>query len=281
MRLSVNVEMLFTEAGPRLDDRVRAAASVGVDAVEFWNTAHLDIASFARALEESKVELVSLVAEPRATLVDVGTHDAYVRGIESSCRRAQELGCPNVVVGSGVGVPFLPRTVQHDIVVGALSRAAEVAQKHGIILLLENLNTRVDHPGILFDTADECAAAIRSVGSPHLRFLYDLYHALSMGEDPSSDLPEVGDLIGHVQVASVPGRHEPGSDRTDWAELLGALDNVGYSGRIGLEYHPTIQSAASIAQVRAALAGEPMSDFSPLEPSRGDAFTRTVEGGLR
>lgn len=255
MRPSTNIELLFTEAGPDLADRVRAAAAAGIEGVELWNTSHLDIPSLARALRETGVEVVSLVAEPRATLVDVGTHADYLVGMAATCDRAAELGCTRIVVGSGIGVPFLSRSVQHGIVVDVLRRAAEVARTRDVVLVLENLNTRVDHPGILFDTTAECAAAIRAVDSPHLRLLYDVYHSLSMGEDPLAELAAVGDLVDHVQIASVPGRHEPGSDETDWNGILATLSGSGYRGWVGLEYHPTSETRASLAEVRAAQDG--------------------------
>jgi hydroxypyruvate isomerase len=144
----------------------------------------------------------------------------------------------------------MKRAQQHAIVVDALKAGAEIAAEHDVILVLENLNTRVDHPGTLFDHTSDCVAAIRDVGLPSLALLYDVYHSLQMRETPRNEIGDNIDLVSHIQIADLPGRTEPGSGTIDWAKVLREIRQLGYDGPVGLEYWPTTESKASLEHIR-------------------------------
>lgn len=247
--LSVNIETLFTEVGS-IADRVKVAAAMGFTAVEIWTTSDKDLDALGSALTDTGVKLWTLVAEPRLRLSDTSLHREFWSGLVRTCEVAQQLGCKRVVTTSGVGVPFFPRADQHRTVVEALVGAGEIADRFGVTVLLENLNTRIDHPGILFDTTSECIHAIREVNSPAIRLLYDMYHSLAMGEDPETVLNGNTDIVAHVQIADLPGRGEPGSGHIDWQHELTALHALGYTYRIGLEYFPTCPTEQSLNYIR-------------------------------
>ncbi|MCS6947357.1 MAG: TIM barrel protein, partial [Steroidobacteraceae bacterium] len=166
MELSANIELLFREAGDDIADRVLAAADAGIAVVEIWQHSNKDLPRLQRALQRSGVRLQTLLIEGHTPLADRDAHGAFLEQVRRACQAAQTLGCPHVVTGSGVGLPFLRRPQQAAIVADALAAAAQIAGEYGIVILLENLNTRVDHPGTLFDRTADCVAAIRSVGSP-------------------------------------------------------------------------------------------------------------------
>ncbi|MFF4806377.1 TIM barrel protein [Streptomyces sp. NPDC002144] len=254
VRLSVNVELLFREAGDDLGERIRAAADHGIDVVEIWSHSDKDLESIRKALEATGSSLHTLLVEGRLTLADARTHEEFLGHVRAAAEAAARLGCTRVVTGSGVGLPYMKRAVQHAIVVDGLKAGAEIAADHGVTILLENLNTRVDHPGTLFDTTAECLAAVREVDSPGLALLYDVYHSLQMGETPERELTGAMDLVSHVQIADLPDRTEPGTGTVDWAARLQGLRELGYDGPIGLEYHPTTASAASLRSVREVVA---------------------------
>lgn len=250
MKLSANIELLFTEAGTDLADRVRAAAEADIDTVEIWWHSDKDLPRLRAALTETGSTVWTMLVEGYVDLANRDTHTPFLKQVRASSEAANELGCIRVVSGSGGGLPFMSRRQQHNIVVEVLARAAEIAVEHGIVLLLENLNTRVDHPGILFDTTFECVAAIREVGSPGLALLYDLYHSLQMGESSAVVLTDAMDVVSHVQIADLPDRTEPGTGTVDWAEQLRGVQALGYSGPIGLEYHPTTDTRRSLAFIQ-------------------------------
>jgi hydroxypyruvate isomerase len=251
-RLSPNIELLFTEAGPDAADRVRAAAAAGFDAVEMWGTSDKDVASLAKALADSGVALTSVLAEPRTNFTLPGTDlrpffDGLDRGIED----ARQLSCPRIVLGSGVGFPGAKRPQNLERLVEVFTEAVERTRGSGVMLVLEPVNTRVDHPGALLDRTTDAVAVARAVNDPSFGILYDLYHSVTEGEIPAVELAAAGDLVNYVQIADAPGRGEPGSGDLDWAAQLSVLRESGYDGPIGLEYFPTVDSVASVAHIRA------------------------------
>lgn len=243
--LSINIEYAFTEAGDDLADRMRAAAA-GFTKVEIFTTDGRDVPALAAAAEEAGVQVWTMVSDPRIALFDRANHDGFIEKFTALADDAVALGCPYIVVPSGIAVPYLKRPVQLDAVVEAVTRAAAVAEAKGIAILLEAVNTRMDHPGVLFARTEDSAYVARAVNSPRVRVLYDLYHSMVEGEQPETVLPEVADLVGHIQIADAPGRGEPGAGEVDWTWALDLIDSVGYDGVLGIECYPTRPAAEAL-----------------------------------
>jgi len=242
--LSVNLEYMFHEAGDRLEDRVAAAAKAGFDKVEIFTTGNRDVPSLARALSDHGVELLTVVADPRTRLIEPETHSGFRDLFRRAAEDAVALGCRRVVVGSGPGVPWLKRPVQLKIVADAVAGIVPIAEELGVTVILEAVNTRVDHPGVLFSQTVDAVDVINHVQSPRVRLLYDMYHSITEGEDPAVIVPRIAHLIEHVQIADAPGRGEPGSGTVDWEGRLNLLKVVSYTGAIGIECSPTISPTA-------------------------------------
>lgn len=237
--LSVNLEYAFQEAGEHIADRVRAAAAAGFSKVELFLTKDRDLPAIRQSLTESKVSLLTTVADYATQLVDPATHEGFRATFRQAAEEALFLGCRNVVVTSGRGVPWLRRPAQHRIFADALERLVPIAEELDVLILLESANTRHDHPGVLCSTTADSVAVADMVASPRVRLIYDLYHSIVEGEDPAAVLPGAMHLVEHVQVADVPGRGEPGSGTIDWPAQLALLRRLGYCGTIGLELMPT------------------------------------------
>jgi hydroxypyruvate isomerase len=250
-QLSPNIELLFTEAGTDYADRVGAAAAAGFDAVEMWGTLDRNIGSLRHRLQETGVSLTSVLAEPRTNFTLPGTDlGPFFDGLHRGVENARELNCPRIVLGSGVGFPGAKRGPQLDRLVEVFSQAVERTQGSGVKLVLEPVNTRVDHPGALLDRTADAVYIARGVGSDRFGILYDLYHSITEGEDPATELANAGGLVDYVQIADSPGRGEPGTGTIDWPVQLATLHDSGYAGPLGLEYFPTVESIASLAYLR-------------------------------
>lgn len=237
--LSVNLEYMFHEAGDRLEDRMAAAAAAGFRKVEIFTTANRDVASLKAALAETGCELLATVTDPRIQLVMEAQHDAFRDMFAKAAAEAAELGAKFIVVPSGSAVPYMKRPVQLAIVAKAITSIVPVAEANGLTILLEPVNTRVDHPGVLFGMTEDAVAVIEQVNSPSVKLLYDLYHSITEREDPTEVLPKVAGHVEHIQIADAPGRGEPGSGRIDWLAMLRLIESVGYTGVLGLECSPT------------------------------------------
>jgi hydroxypyruvate isomerase len=253
--VSANIEYMFHESGDSLERRIEAAAAAGLRKVEMFTTDNRDIAALKSALRDNGVQLWTVLTDPRTMLVDQKTHDHFLGLFRRTAETALELGCPNVVCGSGMGVPYMKRQDSLHVVAGAFVRAAEVAAELGVSILLEAVNTRVDHPGVLFSRTEDSHGVARQVNSPRVKVLYDLYHSIAEGEDTQATLRQIAGAIGHVQVADFPGRGEPGSGQIDWREKLAQLRDSGYAGVIGVECHPTRPSTADALKYFVALCG--------------------------
>src|SRR5687768_4728181 len=124
--------------------------------------------------------------------------------------------------------------------VRGLKELALDAERHGVTIVVEHLNTRVlndafrGHPGYQGDSVDYCADIIRAVGSPRVKLLFDIYHAQIMGGDVIARIHELGtDIIGHVHTAGVPGRRElDDTQELQYAPIMRALLDIGYAGYV-------------------------------------------------
>lgn len=249
--LSVNLEYAFREAGDTIEERIRAAAAAGFRKVEIFLTKGRSLDAIRRALDETGTELVTTVADYATQLVDPATHDAFCGIFRQAAEDALFLGCRNVVVTSGRGVPWLRRPAQHRIFADALIRLVPIAAELDVVILLESANTRYDHPGVLCSRTQDSADVAELVNSPRVRLIYDLYQSIVEGEDPATVLPDAMHLVDHVQIGDVPGRGEPGSGGVDWPAFLALLDQLGYAGTIGLELVPTRASTGeALAYIR-------------------------------
>ncbi|MFB7883278.1 TIM barrel protein [Microbacterium sp. NPDC056057] len=256
-QLAPNIELLFTEAGD-YHDRVRAAAAAGFDAVEMWGPTGVDapatpkdLPALKAALEETGTQLTAQLAEPRTQfMIPPWDHSEFFRKLDEGVAIATDLGCPRIVVGSGTGFGGWKRQVQLDKLIEIYQKAIAQIDGSGVTLVLEPVNVRVDHPGSLLDRTAEAVYVARGVASPRFGVLYDIYHSAVEGEDMAVELANAGDLVKYVQLADAPGRGEPGTGELDWAERFGILRANGYDGPIGLEYYPTVESAASVALIR-------------------------------
>lgn len=254
--LSANIELLFTEYGEgdaNVVARLRAAAALGLPAVEIWSWRGKDVGALGQALEETGVRLQTMCVDPMGVLVDPATHGTFLAAVTDSAATAQLLNCPFLVITAGDHQAEVSRSEQHSAIVAALREAARLLEGSEVVLLLENLNSRVDHVGTFLDSTVECLDIVEEVDSPTVRALYDHYHSLVMDERPESVLAGRIDLVGHVQTADVPGRYEPGTGSVDWGNELRVLHDLGYRGRIGLECLPSADTASSLDHIQHVL----------------------------
>ena len=261
-RASISLEMIY-EDEPFLD-RIDRVAAHGFDTVEFgtWSTRDLD--AIAARVEEHDISVHQIAAtretplQPEAldrALTDPTKQEAVVADIEASVAAADRLDCPNLVVLVGPALDAFSREEMYDSVVTCLREAAPAAEAAGVTLVVEPLNTTVDHPGYFLASSSVGFDVVREVESPAVKLLFVVYHQqVSEGnliDTMSSNL----DDIGHVHVADVPGRHEPGTGELHYANILDALSSAGYDGHVGFEYRPAGDDDRALAAIRNLVTG--------------------------
>jgi hydroxypyruvate isomerase len=228
-------------------DRNRAAKAAGLDAVEFWHWSNKDLGAIKAALDETGLPLAGILCEPIAKITDPEKHPVFLDGVRSSLDAARQLGTQVLIAQAGDDRPGIPREAQHAALVRVLKQAAKVLEGSGVVIALEPLNDRVDHPGYYLTSTVEGLDIVDEVDRPEIRLLYDIYHSAVMGEHIEDVLEGRLDRVVHVHLADTQGRGEPGSGKLDWRARLDWLDDHGYAGLVGLEYRPTKGTLASLA----------------------------------
>jgi hydroxypyruvate isomerase len=249
MRFSACIEWLFAEGDATFPERVRRAAAAGLDAVEFWGWRDKDMPGIRAALDETGLPVAAILSEPTGRLVDRSTHAAFIDGVAASAEVAASLGGAALIAVSGDRLDGLPRDEQREAIADALRAAAPIARRSGVTLVLEPINLE-EAPLNFLSSIGEGLAIVEAVGDPNVALLADLYHAALMGEDVLDTARDRVDLIGHVHVADHPDRHEPGTGDVDWEARLAWLLRERYDGYVGLEYKPTVDTAASLDRIR-------------------------------
>ena len=246
MQYSACIEWLFAAEAPEFPDRIRAAKAAGLEAVEFWRFSNKDIAAVRAALDETGLTLAGILCEPIAPLAKPEAHAGFLDGVRNSLAAAQRLGTRVMIAQAGDDQTGVARALQHAEIVKVLKEAAKILEGTGVVLALEPLNDRVDHPGYYLTSTIEGLDIIDEVGRPEVKLLYDIYHAAVMGEEIDL-LSGRLDRVVHVHLADTPGRGEPGSGGMDCAERLEWLVRNGYAGLIGLEYKPGKPTVETLA----------------------------------
>ncbi len=248
MRLVANLSMLFSRTPflGRFDD----AAQAGFDRVEFW----WPRSEFAAGLTEDQVVEAVQRAGVRVAMLnfDGGDLPAGDRGLAGDPVRAAEfranvpralslaerLGCAKLNALAGKADSAADGASQRALLRESISFAADASAAMGVTVLVEPLNVH-ETPGYLLPDVETALELIDDVSRPNVKILFDAYHVARSGDDPVAAVRQAAGRIGHVQIADLPGRHEPGTGELDFAEIFRALDAVGYADDIGLEYAPT------------------------------------------
>lgn len=245
MKYSACIEWLFAEVGD-YPDRVRAAKKAGLDGIEFWMWTSKDLAALKAAVDETGIAVTGMVAEPMVPLTDPAQHDTFLEGLRKSIDVAHTLGAPAMIAQAGADLPGKSHDEQRAALTACLARAADVLKGSGVVLMVEPLNTLVDHKGYFLPSTTEGLDIIDDVGRPEIRLIYDIYHSAVMGEAVETVLAGRLDRVAHVHLADAPGRHEPGTGTMDWQRRLDWILGQGYDGFVGLEYKPTVATPESL-----------------------------------
>lgn len=225
---------------------LREAAEAGAQGVEMLPEALWPVA------RDAGLSLVTLTGHTlERGFNDPSLHAALADEVRRNIDTAAAGGCEAVIVfsgdriGDGSDGPAIAACIE------GLAPVVAHAEKAGVRLLLELLNSKVDHPGHQCDRTAFGAEVVRGVGSPALRLLYDGYHMQLMEGDLSRTIRANFDLIGHVHTAGAPGRRDL-DDRQEihWPAIAGLLRHLGYQGWVGHEFIPR---GDPVAALRAAL----------------------------
>jgi hydroxypyruvate isomerase len=252
LKYAVNIEM-WRFGTDDYTERIRRAADLGFSGVEIWPWRDKDLDAIAKVCRETHMEVVQFTG-PGWTpkLNDPAQHADVLKELEASCEAAQKLGTKLILVLAGMDVKGLTREVMHQNVIDCLKRCVPICEKHDVTLILEPLNTRVDHKGYCLDHSADAIAICKAVGSPRVKICWDLYHMTIMEGDLCRHVKEGYEHIGYFQLADNPGRNDPGTGEVTYARVMRAAWELGYRGWVGLEFTPIgseVEAARRVAVI--------------------------------
>jgi hydroxypyruvate isomerase len=175
-------------------------------------------------------------------------HARIEQTILATIREAEKWSIPNVIVFSG-NRQDLNDQVGAEITAEGLSRVARAAEDAGVTLVMELLNSKVNHPDYQCDHTAWGVKVCQMVNSPCVKLLYDIYHMQIMEGDVISTIRTYHQYFAHYHTAGVPGRHE--IDQTQelyYPAIARAIIETGYEGYLGQEFIPQGEPAAALKQ---------------------------------
>ena len=252
-RFAANLAYLFTER-PLLD-RFAAAAAAGFRAVELQLPYDHAPAAVNAELERHGLIVLGINTAPgRSAAGEFGVAAVPGREQEFAALFEQALDYVTAIGGCQIHclagkVPPDQRPAAEKTFVANLARAADAAGERGITLLIEPINPR-DRPDYFLTRAEHAADIIAKLERPNVRIQFDFYHAQIVGGDLIRQFEKCFPLVGHVQIAAVPSRHEPDEGEVNYPAIFAALDRLGYDKWIGCEYRPRGRTEDGLAWAR-------------------------------
>ncbi|MBE6897215.1 MAG: glyoxylate-induced protein [Ruminococcaceae bacterium] len=246
MRLCVPVPCFF--GGIPFTDALRRIKELGFDAAETYGWKNLDLDAVRNTCEETGVELISMcTSEFRMT--DAAYRQAWLDGLKESCAAANRVGAKRLItqVGQDTGED---RRIQHENIVETLKLARPILEESGVTIMLEPLNTLVDHKGYYLWSAVEGFDIVKEVDCQFVKIVYDIYHQQVSEGNIIPNIVNNLDLIAHLHSAGHPGRHELQFGESDYKVIFSAVDKAGYTGCCGLEYGPLLPPEESLIKAK-------------------------------
>jgi hydroxypyruvate isomerase len=268
LRLSVAARNFGTLPIPEM---LRTAAEIGFETCDNFNWREpAEFRCYADTLRTLDLQAGVLVVNKRpdvnalgCSLVSPADRERFLQELRLCIEAAKAVDCSRLEVLTGNTLPRIDRELQMQCCVETLRCAIPLLEANGMTVLVEGLNTTVDHPGYFLDRVQDGVEMVRRVNSPHVKFLFDIYHVQIMEGNLIARMRENIDFIGQFHFADVPGRHEPGTGEINFRNVFRAIYALGerYKGYVTAEYEPTVTGLRDLAHVR---------DLATFDDERGD-----------
>jgi hydroxypyruvate isomerase len=184
----------------------------------------------------------------RRGLNDKSQHPQFMEDFRNNIKAAAEAGWPNVICMAGDRKGISDEEGM-DNCESILKDAVKIAEDHGVVICMELLNSKVNHPGYMCDKSNWGFELCRRVGSPHFKMLYDIYHMQIMEGDLIATIKKNIRYIGHFHTAGVPGRHELDENQEIYyPAVMRAIVESGFDGYVAHEYTPIHDPITSLKQ---------------------------------
>lgn len=247
MNFSVCVDALYMNKDFR--ESVVSIKKAGYHKIEFWSWWDKDLDLIAKTLEEGQLKLTTFCTK-FISLVDETKRSDYINGLRESISVAKKLNCNMLISQVGQELPGISREAQKQSLIAGLKASVPILEEENITLVIEPLNTLVDHPGYFLSESKEAFAIIKEVASKHVKVLYDIYHQQITEGNILSNIQNNIEFIGHFHAAGNPGRHELDTGELNYDIIVDIIEKTTYIGDIGLEYFPENNPTYGLEKLR-------------------------------
>ena len=209
-------------------------------------------------LNQEQIKKVKAVGLTCAVMTSAGSipdglnrkenHDRIIKQLEGNIEFAVAENIPNVLVMSGNRKGMADDEGMENCAIG-LKRVMQFAEEKKITVLMEGLNSKIDHKDYMYDVTKWGVALCKKVGSDRFKLLYDIYHMQIMEGDVIRTIRENKDYIGHYHTGGNPGRNEiDETQELNYPAIIKAILATGYKGYLGQEFIPKREPIASLGQ---------------------------------
>ena len=237
---------------------VANSKTCGCDAVEFWDpwvgNESVTPEGLGKASADAGIPVAACCLNQAWTIRMNFPWSAVKANVEKSINIGKEFGCKTFIGLSGDLEGSFEDT-QKLVLLENLKRTAEIAEKAGVTIVLEALNSMYDHKGYWLNSAYKGFELIKAVDSPSIKLLFDCYHMQLMEGNLVNNISTNIDFIGHFHSAGVPGRHELHLGETNYPHVIKAAEDGGYDRYFGFEYWPTYDNEQSLKDILAYVKG--------------------------
>jgi hydroxypyruvate isomerase len=257
--------MLWTLKGT-FEEKLEIVARAGIQSVELigeyvpWSGA--DIARVKKTARSFGLGMDTLLGNPDwgkrpVSMVDPAQRDNFLADVRNAIGFAGKLEIPQIILMSGNAIPGRTHEEQYASLLEGAKRAGDLAAEAKLTMIVEPLNSLVNHKGFFLTTCTEGLKLIREVDNPHVRLLFDIYHEQVQEGNVIRTLTEAAPEVAVFHVADNPGRNDPGTGEINYTNVYKAIKKTGYAGYLTMEYLPLGDPAASLTKAvngfRAAL----------------------------
>jgi hydroxypyruvate isomerase len=242
--------MLWTLKGS-FEEKLETAARAGLQSVELigeyaqWTDA--DIARVKKTARAFGMGMDTLLGSPDwgkrpVSMVDPAHRDAFLADVRNAIGFARKLEIPQIILMSGNAIAGRTHEEQYASLLEGAKRAGDLAAEARLTMIVEPLNSLVNHKGFFLTTCTEGLKLIREVDNPHVRLLFDLYHEqVQQGN-------VIRTLTDAAPEADNPGRNDPGTGEMNYSNIYKAIQKTGFAGYLTMEYLPLGEPVASLTK---------------------------------
>ncbi|XP_049306199.1 putative hydroxypyruvate isomerase [Bactrocera dorsalis] len=251
MKLSANLNFLFTEGGKTISERIYMAHGAGFNAVEIpFPSCELEDVLHAKESTGIQIGLINIsLGDSKFGNGSVpNNQEKFKKELKDTIEFAKKVRCRKIHIMAGLTEGD---SNEHLVIYKSnLKYSADILEKEDMVGLIEPIN-KYALPSYFMNSYETACSIIREINSNHIRLLVDLYHLQHITGNITHAFADFKDIIGHIQIAQVPHRHEPDvTGELDFTYIFDLLKMIGYDGWIGCEYKPKTNTLEGLKWIK-------------------------------